>query len=424
MLRRLLVTCAFGALVGVACGVAGAAFLTGLAAVTAARARHPWVPWLLPVGGAVMGRALAAAGPRATGGTSRVVDALRAAVARVEDAPSASEGTSGVQPSGSVPWELGFTAFLGTLATHLLGGSAGREGTAVQLGGSLAEGLRAWAGRWTAEGELTATVALSAGVAGGFGAVFGTPLAGTVFALELVGVRAWRRAPTQGLPALLSTACAAFVGDAVAQSLGATHTPFPAVEAVALTPSLVVTWILFAAVVALVVRAFLVGTGAARRAVAPLTLGWRLAAGGIGVVVLWRLAGTDAYLGLGIPGIVGAYAAPATLADVAWKGAFTVLTVGTGFPGGEVTPLFFVGASLGSALAGVLGVPVALGAGVGMASVFGAAARTPLALSILLAEVVGAEVLPHALLVSAVATVGAGSATIYPRFGSRAPSSR
>lgn len=411
VLRGLVVACGFGALVGVACGLAGAGFLAGLAAVTELRLRTPWLPWLLPLAGGVMGVALARVGARAAGGTGRVVSGLRAAATRVDG--DGMHDASGSAVYAGVPWELGLTALFGTWTTHLFGGSAGREGTALQLGGSLAEGLRAAVARWAPAARVTQGVALSAGVAGGFGAVFGTPLAGAVFALELVGVRAGAKAPGRVLPAMLAAACAAWVGDACARGVGAVHSGLPRVASVALTPALVGRWVLFAVVVALVVRGFLLVTHAAGRAVAPLAPGWRLVAGGVAVVVLWRLAGMDAYLGLGVPGILGAHAAPAGLDDVAWKVAFTALTVGTGFPGGEVTPLFFVGATLGSALAGSIGVPVALGASVGMASVFGAAARTPLALSIMVAELVGVEVLPHALVVGAIATLCARGRTIY-----------
>ena len=141
----------------------------------------------------------------------------------------------------------------------------------------------------------------------------------------------------------------------------------------------------------------------------------RMAVGGLAVVGLWKLAGTDAYLGLGVPTIVRAFGDPALPEGAfAWKLLFTAVTLGSGFLGGEVTPLFFIGAALGNVLARLLGLPVDLGAAVGMAALFAAAANTPLALSIMAVELVGASVLPHVVIVAAVAYLLTGHRGIYP----------
>jgi H+/Cl- antiporter ClcA len=140
----------------------------------------------------------------------------------------------------------------------------------------------------------------------------------------------------------------------------------------------------------------------------------RLALGGITVVLLWRVVGTSDYLGLGVPGIVRAFSDP-TMAPWAFalKLLFTAVTLGAGFLGGEVTPLFFLGAALGNALAGPLGIPLALSAGVGFAAVFAAASNTPLALSIMAVELLGAGALPHVVIVSVVAWLLTGHRSIY-----------
>jgi len=136
--------------------------------------------------------------------------------------------------------------------------------------------------------------------------------------------------------------------------------------------------------------------------------------GGLLVVGLWQLVGTSDYLGLGVPTIVRSFVDPnLPVSAFAWKLLFTALTLGAGFLGGEVTPLFFVGATLGSVLARVLGIPIALGAGVGMAAVFGAASNTPLALSVMAVELLGAAIFPHAAIVCALAYVLVGHRSIY-----------
>ena len=137
--------------------------------------------------------------------------------------------------------------------------------------------------------------------------------------------------------------------------------------------------------------------------------------GGLVVVGLWRLVGTSDYLGLGVPMIVRSFADPhlPTYA-FALKLVFTAVTLGAGFLGGEVTPLFFVGAALGSVLARGLGIPIELGAGVGLAAVFAASANTPLALSIMAIELLGGGAFPHVVIVCVLAYLLAGHRSIYP----------
>jgi H+/Cl- antiporter ClcA len=140
----------------------------------------------------------------------------------------------------------------------------------------------------------------------------------------------------------------------------------------------------------------------------------RMAAGGALVVLLWQLAGTADFLGLGVPTIVRALEDPALpWWTFAAKLVFTAVTLAAGFLGGEVTPLFFVGASLGNLLSRLLSLPLTLGAAVGLAAVFGAAANAPLALTVMLVELVGPHVLPHALIVMALTYVLTGPQSIY-----------
>jgi H+/Cl- antiporter ClcA len=116
-----------------------------------------------------------------------------------------------------------------------------------------------------------------------------------------------------------------------------------------------------------------------------------------------------------VPTIVRAFEDPALpLHAFALKLVFTSVTLGAGFLGGEVTPLFFVGATLGNALARLLGVPIALGAGVGLAAVFAASSNTPLALSIMAVELLGASAFPHVVIVCVLAYLLAGHRSIYP----------
>jgi len=141
----------------------------------------------------------------------------------------------------------------------------------------------------------------------------------------------------------------------------------------------------------------------------------RMFLGGLVVVGLWRLVGSSDYLGLGVPTILRSFSDP-TLPVYAFalKLLFTAVTLGAGFLGGEVTPLFFVGAALGNVLARLFGLPLELGAGVGLAAVFAASSNTPLALSIMAMELLGAPIFPHVVIVCVLAYLLSGHRSIYP----------
>lgn len=377
-----------GSLAGLLCGASSALFLWLLDRATQARAAHEAIVFALPVAGLALGAVYERLGKPIKGGNNLVIDTIH------------DEGPE-------IPLRMAPMVLLGTVLTHLFGGSAGREGTAVQMGASLAD----WLAHRLRLGAPVRRQLLAAGVAGGFGAVFGTPVAGTVFGLEFVVLG---RVEVGALgPALV----AAIVGDMTTRALGIDHTHYPVAPAVALTPLLAGKWVLFAAAAAGAAAAFIELTHAIKRQGERLLprLPARMFAGGLAVVILWRLSGTSDYLGLGVPTIVRAFGDPTLPATAfAWKLLFTAVTLGAGFLGGEVTPLFFVGAALGNALGRALGLPVELAAGVGLAAVFAASANAPLALSIMAAELLGAAALPHVVLVSAVAYLLAGHRSIYP----------
>ena len=302
------------------------------------------------------------------------------------------------EPGTGVPGRMGPLVLVTTLITHLFGGSAGREGTAVQLGGSMA----AWLARVLKLQPRDVRMLLSAGVAAGFSAVFGTPIAGTVFAVEVLAIGQIKYEPL--LPCLI----AAFVANAVVGSWGIEHTRYAILFQE--TPG---TWLRYIHVdVLLLAKVVAGGTafGLAGWCFVQLTEGikkqslrfiktqWLIpVVGGCVVIGLTYLAGTTDYLGLGVTtqrgkgaSIVTAFAAGG-VSDFswAWKMVFTAVTLGTGFKGGEVTPLFFIGATLGNTLAGLLGAPVDLMAGLGFIAVFAGAANTPLACTLMGVELFG-----------------------------------
>lgn len=377
-----------GAVVGVLCGSASALFLYLLDLATNYREHNLWIVFLLPVAGFGIGWLYERFGQPINGGNNLVIDTIH------DNGPQ-------------LPLRMAPMVLVGTVLTHLFGGSAGREGTAVQMGASLADGV---AHKLRLNPHLRRHL-LAAGVAGGFGSVFGTPVAGVLFGLEFVVLG--HIAYEAMVPALI----ASIVGDMTTRAWGITHASYTPASYLALTPGLLGKWAVFALAIALTTGAFIELLHFLKRRADTWipSLPLRMACGGAMVVGLWQLLGTTDYLGLGVPIILRSFH-DASLPNYAFalKLLFTAITLGAGFLGGEVTPLFFVGAALGNALAGPLGLPLDMAAAVGMAAVFASASNAPLALSVMAVELVGGYAFPHAAIVCVLAYLLTGHRSIYP----------
>jgi H+/Cl- antiporter ClcA len=379
---------ALGSLVGGICGAASAFFLWLLERATEFRTGHEVLVYALPIAGLGIGWIYERFGLPIKGGNNLVIDTIH------------DEGPE-------IPLRMAPMVLIGTVLTHLFGGSAGREGTAVQMGASLTD----WVSHRLRLDKRVRRQLLAAGVAGGFGSVFGTPIAGTVFGLEFIVLGRIE------YDALVPALVASIVGDMTTRALGTVHTHYPAASPVSLTPLLLLKWVAFATAVALVATVFIELTHGIKKQGEKYfpRLPLRMFVGGVVLVGLWKLVGTSDYLGLGVPTIVRSFHDPKLpVYAFAVKLVFTAITLGAGFLGGEVTPLFFIGAALGNVLARLLGIPLELGAGVGLAAVFAASSNTPLALSIMAAELLGAPAFPHVVIVCVLAYLLAGHRSIYP----------
>lgn len=334
----------------------------------------PWLLLLLPVAGIGIGCLYHFFGKSVEGGNNLIMEKIH-------------------ESGGGVPARMAPLVLAGTLITHLFGGSAGREGTAVQMGGSIASSI----GRWLKLNRDDTRTLLMAGVAAGFGAVFGTPLTGAIFAMEVlvIGVLSF--------DAVVPCLVASIVGDAVTTAWGIRHTHYTLASFVHMglvqsAPGL--SWLLLGKVVVAAVAFGLASVVFAELAhtlhrffkwAAPWPI-LRPALGGALVIGLAFVIGPD-YLGIGVSAdphqpnqvcILSSFqTGGATFWSWWWKILFTAVTLSSGFKGGEVTPLFFVGAALGNTMARLLHAPVDLLAGLGFVAVFAGATNTPLACTIM-----------------------------------------
>lgn len=391
-LRALSVELRLALLVGALSGSASALFLRGLDWVTHYRLQHPQWLWILPFTG-ILGITLYQwIHPAATRGTNALLDQIQS-------------------PSEGVSWRMAPLVLIATWLSHLGGASVGREGTAVQMGGSLASSIAA---RWPSQ----ISTAITLGIAAGFGSVFGTPFAGAVFAIEV---------PVRGqlaLARLPGSLLAAWIGDQVCRAWGTQHALYPASFAASQWFSPLLLQVALAAIAfGLAGRLFIQIT----HAVGSIQTRWthrewaRIVAGSLAIWALCRALDTRDYLGIGtlahesqsVTLFTAFSEGGAHPTSWLWKLIFTALSIGSGFRGGEVTPLFFIGATLGNTLAALLGTPTDAFAALGLVCVFCAASHTPWTGAILGAELFGASSFPFFLIANRIAHGCCGSAQLY-----------
>ncbi|HWJ98833.1 MAG TPA: chloride channel protein [Acidimicrobiales bacterium] len=366
LVRYLVRWCALGSLVGVAAGLSSAFFLWTLDKVTEFRLEHGWLILLLPAAGFVIGFVNHRWGGTSSGGNNLIIDEIH-------------------EPRAWIPKRMAALVYIGTEVTHLFGGSAGREGTALQMSGSLTDVIS----RALHLREADRRVMLIAALAGGFGAVFGVPIAGCVFGLEVQSVGRLR------YDALVPALTAALIGDKVVRGLGVKHAITPELIGYDITAPLLAKVALAGLCFGLTALVFAELTHGIKRIYAAGAV-WpplRPVIGGFAIVGLTLAVGDQAYNGLSLDLAARSLAGGAGIIGAAFalKLLFTAVTLGSGFQGGEVTPLFVIGATLGVTLGRLLGVPTELLAAVGFVSVFAGAANVPLACTVMGAELFGAD---------------------------------
>ena len=376
-----------GGSVGVLAGVASAIFLISLAWATEARVANIQIIFLLPLMGFLVAWVYARFGGTAALGNNLVIDEVN-------------------RNRSKIPLRMAPLVLLGTVITHLFGGSAGREGTAIQMGASLADGLR----RLLRLGPDDRRLLIMAGISGGFGSVFGVPVAGFAFGMEVQSVGRMR------YEGIIPCMAAAYVGDLVTRALGAPHSHYPALINRTIEPVLLLQVIIAGVLFGLTSLLFIELTHGVKylmRRITPWTPLYPMF-GGFAVLGLTYLVGSTDYLGLSLPLIHDSLDGTGVVAFAfLLKLIFTAVTLGTGYLGGEVTPLFVVGSTLGYTLGGLLGVDPILLASIGMVAVFAGASNTPLACAIMGMELFGGGSALYLFLGCVVAYLASGHRGIY-----------
>jgi len=378
-------------------GSATAWFLIALDFVTIWRTNHIWVVNFLPLIGLGIGFAYHYFGADAKKGNDLILEIHQA----TETASTTNTKSFSIKP---IPLIMAPLIFISSLLTHLGGGSAGREGTAVQMGGAIADQFTSIFKLTTAERKTI----LIMGVSAGFAAVFGTPWAAAIFALEIMSFKKIK------FENIIPSFLAAFGAHYICLAWQVKHT----VYSIDIIPSITISalsWTLLAGIIFGLAAFLFIYTGKIFEALfskikfEPM----RPFIGGIIISLFIVVANSTKYIGLGIPSIMDAFNTPAGSFDFALKLLLTSLTLSAGFKGGEVTPLFFIGATLGNVLIWFIPLPMALLAGMGFVSVFAGATHCVIASIIMGIELFGIQAGMYVGIASLVAYFASGRNGIY-----------
>ena len=389
--------------VSISIGLLVAFFLWVLDLVTAYRWQHLWLLFLLPFAGILIGWLYTKFGKNSAAGNNLIIDEIH-------------------EPGGGIPPQMTPLIFITTILTHLFGGSAGREGTAVQMGGSIAAQFAAWFKLSKEDRQLL----LMCGMSAGFAAVFGTPLAGAVFAAEVLIIGRIKYS------ALLHCLIAGIIAHITCLLCGIHHTQYTINyidNSNYFLPQISFDFILLLKVIVAGIMFGFTGLVFSKlthfikdKSNQLISTKWLIPViGAIIIIAISYLLGSFDYLGLGVsnPNAGGVSILSAFKTGGAenfswfWKLLLTAITLGMGFKGGEVTPLFFIGATLGNVLATISGAPIDLLAGLGFIAVFAGATNTPLACTLMGVELFGAHNIIYYAVACFIAYCFSGSSGIY-----------
>lgn len=369
---------------GSVCGVVGALFHHAIDYATELREGHGWLICLMPIGGMLIVYLYRFVGLHNQPGTNTIIRSVR--------------------QQERVSRMLAPAIFLATVITHFVGGSSGREGAALQIGGSLATAL----GRLMKVDKKEMSLLVMCGMTAVFSALFGTPLTATIFSMEVVSVGTFYYA------ALVPCLCSGLVAYFTAQILGCHSVTYQLNQVMTIDAHNFVYLLALSACIAVVSIAFVTLMHMShkmfeKRFSSPYLRVW---AGSAILLILVVLFGTD-YLGAGMNMVDNAIYDQVRPYDFVLKALFTAITIGCGFKGGEIVPTFFIGATLGYTVGGLIGIDPHMAAALGMVGLFCCVINSPITSLILAIEMFGsANLLPFAIVI-AFCNVLSGYASLY-----------
>lgn len=375
----------FSVIIGVVVGLVSIAFYKGMEIVTATRLSHPNIIFALPLGGLVI--------------------AFLYKIFKYEDDTGTNRVLAAIHSKNQVPLRMAPLIFISTLITHLFGGSAGREGAALQIGGSLGNSIA----RLFKLDEKASIILIMSGMSAAFSTLFGTPMAAAIFSMEVVSVGIMHYS------ALMPCVISSFIGHYIAVKMGCTEELFTIANFPALSVENAFVVCVLASLSAFVSILFVISLNEANAFYKHFFKSTYLRAfvGGIIIVVLTLLVGSSDYNGTGVSVISKALDGNTQTLAFLLKIIFTALTLGAGFKGGEIVPSFFIGAAFGGLFGNITGFDPALSASVGMVSVFCGVTNCPISSLLISFEMFGFDGMPYYLLAVAFSYMFSGYFSLY-----------
>lgn len=370
---------------GVVIGFIGTIFHILLEHVTEFRQTHWWMLFLLPIAGILITAIYHAAHAAKSRGTNLVITAI--------------------QSNEEVPGKMAPLIMISTLLTHACGGSAGREGAALQIGGSIGNELA----KFFDFDEKDTRILIMCGMSACFGALFGTPIAAAVFSMEVISVGIMYYA------ALVPCTISALIGSGISSLFGISGTHFD----IGIIPNFslgnATKMILMSTLFALASIILCITLHKAHALYSKYLENQyiRAVVAGIFVIILRFLCGSSDYLGAGTDIIAKSFVTQSIWCAFLLKIIFTAVTLGGGFKGGEIVPTLFVGATLGSFLGPIFGLPTGLCAACGMVTVFCGVTNCPLTSLILSIEMFGGDSIKFCMLCIAIGYLLSGYYSLY-----------
>ncbi len=376
----------WGSIIGIVVGSTSALLLNTNDFLTDVREENPFVLFLLPLGGIVIGYIYKYHGKGSRKGNDLVLEHVQ-------------------YGQGEVPLRMGPIVFVATFITMLFGGSTGREGAAIQMGASISEAVN----RFFKVDPIDRRILIMSGISGGFGSAFGAPLTGTIFGMEFIALGRMR------YEAIIPCFVASFVGHLVTMAWGVDHEH----HIIKSVPDLNTVTIFKIIAVAIIFGFTSVLYSQLRHEVKSFSdkylknLMVRAAIGGVIIILLTYMIGSRDYLGRGLPMVEKAFEGKVPPFAFLWKIIFTAITIGTGFRGGEVIPLFFIGATLGNTLSGIMNLPTSFLSALGLISVFAGASNAPISCFIFSIEMFEGKGLVHFFMAILISYIFSGHHGIY-----------